>query len=133
MPVFQTVQMPVPSEPAPDGSRIYPLVRTDQASAGMIELRPGQITVPVQHETVEEIWYVLAGQGQLWRRLAAHEEVVELSTGTCITIPCGAAFQFRANGEQPLRMLMVTMPPWPGAEEALASDGLWEPGIIGDE
>jgi mannose-6-phosphate isomerase-like protein (cupin superfamily) len=125
---FETVQMPVPSEPAPDGSRIYPLVRTEQASVGIIELRPDQITAPVYHLTIEEVWYVLEGKGQLWRRSGDTEETVALTTGTCVTIPTGAAFQFRSDGEKPLRMLMLTIPPWPGAEEAVAAEGAWKPG-----
>jgi mannose-6-phosphate isomerase-like protein (cupin superfamily) len=126
---FETVQMPVPSEPAPDGSRIYPLVRTEQASVGIIELRPDQITAPVYHLTIEEVWYVLEGKGQLWRKLGTAEETVDLTTGTCVTIPNEAAFQFRSDGEQPLRMLMLTIPPWPGPEEAVAAGGAWTPGI----
>jgi mannose-6-phosphate isomerase-like protein (cupin superfamily) len=125
---FETVRMPVPWEPAPDGSRIYPLIRTNQASVGIIELRPGQVTAPVHHLTIEEVWYVLEGKGQIWRKLDAEEDTAELVAGTCVNIPTGAAFQFRSDGEQPLRMLMLTIPPWPGAEEAVASDGAWEPG-----
>lgn len=132
MAVFETVQMPAPSEPAPDGSRIYPLVRTDQASAGIIELRPDQVTAPVRHQTIEEIWYVLEGAGQLWRQLDRDEETVELTAGTCVTIPTGAAFQFRSDGERPLRMLMLTIPPWPGPDEAIAAAGVWKPGSNGD-
>jgi mannose-6-phosphate isomerase-like protein (cupin superfamily) len=129
MTLFQTVQMPVPSEPAPDGSRIYPLVRTDQTSVGLIELRPDQITAPVYHLNIEEVWYILEGRGQLWRSLDDEDETVDLSAGTCVTIPTGAAFQFRSDGDQPLRMLMMTIPPWPGPEEAVASEGKWQPGI----
>ena len=128
MTLFQTVQMPVPSEPAPDGSRIYPLMRTRQASVGIIELRPNQVTAPVRHQTIEEFWYVLEGTGQLWRELDTEEETVELNTGSCVNIPTGAAFQFRSDGERPLRMLMLTVPPWPGPEEAVAADGAWQPG-----
>jgi mannose-6-phosphate isomerase-like protein (cupin superfamily) len=128
---FETVQMPVPSEPAPDGSRIYPLVRTKQASVGIIELRPNQVTAPVYHLTIEEVWYVLDGKGQLWRKLGATEETVNLTTGTCVTIPTGATFQFRSDGEQPLRMLMLTIPPWPGTDEAVAAEGTWKPGVTG--
>jgi mannose-6-phosphate isomerase-like protein (cupin superfamily) len=129
MSIFETVQMPVRSEPAPDGSRIYPLIRTEQASVGIIELRPDQVTAPVRHRTIEEVWYVLEGVGQLWRELDGTDETVELSSGTCVTIPTGAAFQFRSDGDHPLRMLMLTIPPWPGAEEAIASCGHWQPGV----
>jgi mannose-6-phosphate isomerase-like protein (cupin superfamily) len=129
MSTFKTVQMPVPSEAAPDGSRIYPLIRTDQASVGIIELRPGQVTAPVYHLTIEEVWYVLEGRGKLWRKLQTEDVTVDLEAGTCVDIPTGAAFQFRSDGEYPLRMLMLTIPPWPGPDEAVGSGGAWEPGI----
>jgi mannose-6-phosphate isomerase-like protein (cupin superfamily) len=41
------------------------------------------------------------------------------------TIPLGAQFQFRNDGEGPLDIVAVTMPPWPGIAEAYRVDGLW--------
>jgi mannose-6-phosphate isomerase-like protein (cupin superfamily) len=125
--MFQTVQAPGYSEPAPDGSKVFPLVRTEQASAGLIHLGPGQTTIAVMHRTIEEIWYVLDGAGELWRSTDGQEEVVALEPDTCVTIPARASFQFRANDGGDLRMLMVTVPPWPGPEEVDLVDGRWEP------
>ena len=79
-----------------------------------------------------EIYFGLSGGGELWRALDDAEEVVELVPGCCATIPpsvalhqgrgatipCGAAFQFRATGQDPLRVVILTTPLWPGAEEA---------------
>jgi mannose-6-phosphate isomerase-like protein (cupin superfamily) len=79
----------------------------------------------VAHRTVEEIWYVLAGRGELWRRQAEREEVVALSPGLCVTIPLGTHFQFRAPGPEALVLVAVTMPPWPGGDEAYAVPGPW--------
>jgi len=36
-------------------------------SMAQFQLRPGQTSTAVTHRTVEEIWYVLSGRGQMWR------------------------------------------------------------------
>ena len=53
------------------------------------------------------------------------------SVMTLVTVPLGTAFQFRTLGEAPLVFLAVTMPPWPGAEEAYVVEGKWPPTAIG--
>ncbi len=90
-------------------------------------LAPGATSRPVEHRTVEEIWFVLSGRGEMWRATAEREEVVELGPGVALTIPLGARFQFRATGAGPLTAVAVTMPPWPGDDEAFAVTGPWEP------
>ena len=124
--MFQTVQNAPVSEPAPDGSLIFPLVRTGNASVGTIEFQPDRISQAIEHRLIEEIWYVLDGSGQIWRRLGEQEAVVDLAPGTCITIPPGTRFQFRTIGSVPLRILMMTIPPWPGDHEALPVEGYWQ-------
>jgi mannose-6-phosphate isomerase-like protein (cupin superfamily) len=37
------------------------------------------------------------------------------------------AFQFRAGASRPLELVIATLPPWPGADEAVAVPGAWEP------
>jgi mannose-6-phosphate isomerase-like protein (cupin superfamily) len=112
---------------APDGSEIRTLVQVDGGSMVHCALRPDQVTQAVRHRTVEEVWYCLAGKGELWRKSEEHEEVVEVEPGVALSIPLGTAFQFRATGDQPFELLIATMPPWPGAEEAVAVDGRWWP------
>jgi len=120
---------PLPASPdvtAPDGSdvRILPTL----AGGGMahFELAPGKTSKAVRHRTVEEIWYILRGTGQMWRRQNDREEITDLSTGLCLTIPLGTEFQFRSTGDEPLSAVAVTMPPWPGEEEAVFVDGHWQ-------
>jgi mannose-6-phosphate isomerase-like protein (cupin superfamily) len=115
-----------PSEVAPDGSGVRPLLRLRGASLAHFELPAGRTSRAVRHRTVDEIWYITAGAGQLWRQLGEQEEIVQLATGSCLTIPCGTAFQFRASGTQPLAAVTTTMPPWPGAGEALFVSGPWQ-------
>jgi mannose-6-phosphate isomerase-like protein (cupin superfamily) len=45
--------------------------------------------------------------------------------GTCLTIPVGTHFQFRNPGREPLCFLIVTTPPWPGAQEAVRVQDYW--------
>jgi mannose-6-phosphate isomerase-like protein (cupin superfamily) len=108
---------------APDGSEIRQLVRVDRGSMVHCTLRRGTTTRAVRHRTVDEVWYCLAGSGELWRGDSAHQEVVRLRAGVSVTIPCGTSFQFRA--EQTLELVIVTMPPWPGADEAVPVEGVW--------
>lgn len=89
------------------------------------ELAPGRVSRAAVHKTVEEIWYFIAGKGQMWRKLGVQEEVVDVQTGVCITIPVGTHFQFRSMGEEPLMAVAITMPPWPGDEEASFVQGIW--------
>ncbi|HLY26261.1 MAG TPA: hypothetical protein VKQ72_07970 [Aggregatilineales bacterium] len=44
-----------------------------------------------------------------------------------MTIPVGTQFQVRAFGEQPLTVIGVTLPPWPGEGEAYPVQGKWTP------
>jgi len=105
---------------APDGSTVRPLCRiTGLGSFAHFQLEPGEISKAVSHATVQEIWYIIGGTGQMWRRHNSQEpEPVELRPGICLTIPLGTTFQFRADdGDDPLRAVAVTMPPWPVNDE----------------
>jgi mannose-6-phosphate isomerase-like protein (cupin superfamily) len=44
-----------------------------------------------------------------------------------IDIPVGTAFQYRCTGVDPLQFLCISMPRWPGDEEATVIEGPWEP------
>ena len=97
-----------------------------------VTLGPGEVTHPVRHRTVEEIWYVLEGAGKVWRCPpdAAPETVspVDVSPGDALVIPTGWIFQFSAGSSSALRFLCHTTPPWPGENEA----GQVERGGLGD-
>jgi mannose-6-phosphate isomerase-like protein (cupin superfamily) len=98
------------------------------AGGGMahFELPPGQIAQAVVHRTVGEIWYVTGGRGEMWRRQGDREEVVALAPGVCLTIPLGTGFQFRSLGSEALSAVAITMPPWPGPDEAIPVEGPWK-------
>jgi mannose-6-phosphate isomerase-like protein (cupin superfamily) len=124
---FETRQLPVePDVTAPDGSDVRILLRLTGGSMAHFELAPGQVSLAVAHRTVEEIWYILSGSGEMWRRLGDLEEVVQLTAGVCLTLPVGTQFQFRSSGPEPMAAVAVTMPPWPGEDEAYSVVGKWE-------
>lgn len=126
---FASLQLPAePTVVAPDGSDVRVLLALDGASMAHFQLAAGQTSAAMTHRTVEEIWYVVAGRGQMWRRQGGREEVVDLRAGTCITIPQETHFQFQASADAPLEAVGVTLPPWPGAGEAMAVAGPWRAG-----
>jgi len=114
---------------APDGSDVRVLLSLAGGSMAHFELAPRQTSRAVNHRTVEEIWLVLAGRGEMWRRQDEREAVVPLQTGVCLTIPRGTHFQFRSLGDVPLAAVGVTMPPWPGEGEAMIVEGPWTPTV----
>lgn len=110
---------------APDGSEIRSIGQVRGGSMVQCTLRPGEVTQAVQHKTVDEVWLCIGGTGELWRADAHSEQVVELRRGVGATIPLGTRFQFRASAREPLELVIATMPPWPGADEAVAVEGAW--------
>lgn len=92
-------------------------------------LAPRAVSKAVVHQTIEEIWYFLRGKGRMWRRLDGDEQIVEVMPGVSITLPTGTHFQFRSDSDEPLEAIGVTMPPWPGPDEARAVTGVWTPTV----
>lgn len=98
---------------APDGAEVRILCSLAGGSAAHFRLAPGRVSRAGRHRTVQEIWYILEGRGEMWRRMDDQEEVVALAPGLCLTIPLGTSFQFRASHGAALSAFAVTMPPWP--------------------
>jgi mannose-6-phosphate isomerase-like protein (cupin superfamily) len=123
---FGTMHLPeAPDATAPDGSDVRVLLRLSRGSMAHFELAPGRVSRAVAHRAVEELWYVVAGQGQMWRCQGERQQTVPLRPGTCLSIPPGTHFQFRASAGGPLAAVGVTMPPWPGDDEAYEVPGAW--------
>jgi mannose-6-phosphate isomerase-like protein (cupin superfamily) len=150
---FDTMRLPAARDVvAPDGSDVRILLRLAGGSMAHFELAGGRTSQAVVHRSVDEIWYVLSGRGEMWRSQAGRrggegrqggegrrggeggpggeggEEIVALEPGTCLSIPVGTSFQFRSLGDEPLSAVAVTMPPWPGEDEAREVSGAWPAG-----
>ncbi len=124
------MQLPVePTVVAPDGSDVRVLLGLKGGGMAHFQLGAGQVSTAVTHRTVEEIWFVLSGRGQMWRKHDGRARVIDLHPGTCLTIPLGTHFQFRALGAEPLAVVAVTMPRWPGEGEAVVVAGRWPPTV----
>ena len=50
----------------------------------------------------------------------------DLRTFAYCKIPVGTSFQFRATASSEVAVVGVTMPPWPGDDEAVAVPGAWD-------
>ena len=127
MSTFETRELPSkPDTLAPDGSEVRILLGLKGGGMAHFSLGPGETSKAVTHRTVEEIWYFVAGQGEMWRKQGADEQVDEVYPGVCLSIPLGTTFQ---RSPDPLEAIGVTMPPWPGEGEAVLSEGTWPPGV----
>ena len=116
---------------SPDGVEIRLILRPEVEgvryhSVCEALVHAGQVSRPVRHRGVEESWYVLEGEGEVWRcppgADPASVATVRIGPGDALVIPPGFGFQVRA-GDAPLRMVCSTAPPWPGPEEAIPVAG----------
>jgi len=125
---MQTRSFPsTPDGRSPAGAEIRYLIEGE--TGGMIHstVPSGQVNRATVHATVSEFWHVLSGEGEIWRRDGTGEQTTVLARGVSIDIPVGTAFQYRCTGVDPLRFLCITMPPWPGDQEATVVEGPWKP------
>jgi mannose-6-phosphate isomerase-like protein (cupin superfamily) len=111
---------------APDGCEIRVLSQLTGASMAHGTLPAGKISHAIRHRTVEEIWYALSGAAEIWRRLDDQESVELVSGSQSLALPAGCEFQFRTVGAEPFTFIMCTLPPWPGNDEAIPVEGMWE-------
>lgn len=126
-PRFTTMALPdVPDYIAPDESEVRLLLTLSGGGMAHFTLGCGKVSRAVFHRSVEEIWYFISGSGRMWRSLAGTSEIVEVRAGICITIPPGTTFQFRSSGTEPLSAVGITMPPWPGEQEAVPVEREWQ-------
>lgn len=117
-----------PDATAPDNSEIRMLGGVERGSLAHCTLHPGMCSLPVRHRTIYEIWYVVSGHGELWRSDPEGSQRVDLLwPGVAVDLPTGSTFQFRATGYDALRIVLLTIPRWLGAGEALpVQTGRWQ-------
>jgi len=128
MSAFATMRLPTSaSTVAPDGSDVRILLGLPAGGMAHFELGAGKVARAVSHQTVEEVWFVVAGKGEMWRKQGEREETVPLEPGVCLTIPFGTHFQFKASASHSVAAIGITMPPWPGESEAVFVTGPWLP------
>jgi mannose-6-phosphate isomerase-like protein (cupin superfamily) len=106
---------------APDGSEVRLLVTGEQGGMAHFRLEPHETSDAKQHRNVEELWYFVAGEGEM----CIGNDVMIVYTGVSVRIPPRTRFQFRSTSAEPLEIIAVTMPPWPGADEAQDAEAWW--------
>ena len=125
-PDFKPKKLPIEYDYlAPDGSEIRLLVNGEKGSLAHCTLPAGATSAAIAHGTVEEIWYFLEGYGEVWRGGLNRNKPIEVYTGVSLIIPTSTPFQFRSSGGGPLKFIITTIPPWPGAQEARPERGIW--------
>jgi len=128
MALFEDAALPAAADClAPDGSEIRLLGKTPHGSLCHARLAAAQTARAVRHRSVDELWFCLRGTGRIWRKSGEREDVSELREGRSFSLPAGTSFQWRNDGPGPLDVLIATMPPWPGDNEAIEVDGAWAP------
>ena len=110
---------------APDGSDVRILCQAAGGSMAHFSLPPGATAHAVMHRTVDEIWYVIQGIGEMWQEQDGQKTTIALEPGVSLTILQGTKFQFRNTSNDVFAAVAITMPPWPGEEEAMFVDGAW--------
>lgn len=91
---------------------------------------PGMVGRACHFRTIDEYWYVLSGEGEIWRRaVGGSESITRLITGVCIDIPLGTTFQYRCTGGEALVFTCTALPSWRGDDEAVIVDGPWLPRV----
>lgn len=114
---------------APDGMEVRLLAGGERGSMAEFRLAPGRTGKAVRHRTVEELWFILEGTGEMWRE-GVGDGATTLHPGMSLTVPVGRRFQLRNTGAGWLRAVGVTMPPWPlHRSEADEVEGIWTPDV----
>lgn len=60
---------------------------------------PGMVGRACRFRTIDEYWFVLSGEGEIWQGNGRPESITRLIPGVCIDIPLGTAFQYRCTGD----------------------------------
>jgi len=115
---------------SPLGARIRFLMDGPHGNMIHSTVPTGMVGRACHFRTIDEYWYVLSGEGEIWRSAPdGHESITRLTPGVCIDIPLGTAFQYRCTGSVPLVFTCTALPPWPGDDEAVIVDGPWIPRV----
>jgi putative monooxygenase len=78
-------------------------------SLGMVLLPPGESGDPHFHETEQETWFVVSGNG----KLKIGDEVAELRKDTVVVAPAGVEHQIINDGEEELKAIFIFSPSGP--------------------
>ena len=118
-----------PDAKSPAGADIRFLMDGERGNMIHSTVPPYQVNRATKHATVSEFWYVLDGNGEIWRDNGVENSITLLVPGTAIDIPVGTTFQYRNVSDVDLKFICIAMPPWPGDSEATCVMGKWQPTV----
>ena len=118
-----------PDAKSPAGADIRFLINSETGNMIHSTISPYQVNKATVHTAVNEFWYILEGNGEIWRDDGFESCITELIPGIAINIPTGTAFQYRNVSNVDLKFICVAMPPWPGDSEATFVEGKWQPTV----
>lgn len=75
---------------------------------GIAILEPGGSSKAHFHEDLEEVHYTISGKG----KVVIDNETLEVEAGTCVLIPKKSTHQLFNTGNEKLKILAVTSPPF---------------------
>ena len=130
---LDTVLSSEANEIAPDGSPVRVLARLDRGSMGHFTTPAGQTIRAVCHKTVDELWFVISGHGEMWRSDGTESSITPFAPGHSLAIPVGTIFQVRNVGQEDICVLGQTMPAWPDNSEATIEQGIWTPTMVSND
>lgn len=118
-----------PIGPAPDGMDVFLLTEGERGGMAQFRLPAGQVARAIRHHTIEELWFILEGEGEVWFDDGTGRDPLPLRPGVALRVPPRTPFQVRAGAGAELRAVGATMPPWPGDQEAEIVSGAWPPTV----
>ena len=107
----------------PNGSEVRLLAASSAGGLSHVTLDSLRCSLGVRHCTVEELWFVVTGEGELWRAFGKLERIDTIRAGDSLRLAAGVRYQFRAFVA--LKLIVATMPTWPGPDEAVETEGPW--------
>ena len=110
---WQTEDLPeAPNYTSPGGtSEIRLLPSFQSGELAHAKAPPECVAKPAILTGITEVFYVVGGSGELWRRQGESEETIELVVGRSPTIPPGVDFQYRTHSD-PLELIVFSAPRW---------------------
>jgi mannose-6-phosphate isomerase-like protein (cupin superfamily) len=97
--------VPIASGSALPGAHVRYLMDGQHGNMIHSTVPPGMVGRACRFRTIDEYWFVLSGEGEIWRRGAdSHEGITRLLPGVCTDIPLGTAFQYRCTRDVPPRV-----------------------------
>ncbi|MBI4553562.1 MAG: cupin domain-containing protein [Candidatus Latescibacteria bacterium] len=91
------------------------VTHTDRFSMGVVILEPGKGHTRHNHPGVEEILYIISGQGVQMVEVDGKEERQTVSAGTMVHIPADVYHETVNTGWEPMKVVAIYCPPGPEA------------------